>query len=176
MTGHNTYRWLEICQPDLETVRYHCIATSLELTTYGNFPWAFVCEFRCDGPFSYEYPEQVTYEVASTLTTNLVNRSSINGYYYPTIVVSMQGGSGFKITNHSDDDRIFEFSDLPGGDALTLTIDNENQIITSSIDTINPYEYFNFKFFRMKRGDNQVTFDGAATVNLLYDFPVNPGG
>lgn len=176
LTGHNTYQWLEICQPDLDLIRYHCIATSLEIVTYGNLPWAFSCKFQCDSSFAYEYPERSTYEISSTLTTNLINRSSLNGFYYPKMEIQLHGGTAFKITNHSDKDRVFEFKDLPSGNDLTLTIDNENSILSSSIETVNPYEYFNFQFFRMVRGDNSVTFEGAATVILTYEFPVNPGG
>lgn len=176
LTGHNTYRYLEICQPDLDFYRYKCIAKSLDIITYGSLPWAFSCVFQCDGPFAYEFPERVTFQVPSSLTVNLVNRSSLRGYYYPNIVVGLSGGTNFEIVNHSDSDRKFAFSNLPSGNLLTLNIDNENAVITSSIDSINPYSYFNFNFFRMIRGDNKITIKGNATVSFLYEFPINVGG
>lgn len=41
LIGHNTYKWLEIEQPDLEMIRYHCIIRDLEPIQLSWLPWAF---------------------------------------------------------------------------------------------------------------------------------------
>ena len=66
---------------------------------------------------------------------------------------------------------------------VTVTVDNENQIITADKDGFNGYEYFNNKFFRLVKGVNNVeikahsfndsddtTYTGSCTVNLTCEF------
>lgn len=176
LTGHDTYKWLEICQTDLELVRYRCVITKLKLLTDETYPWAFSCEVTCDSPFSYEYPERLTYSVTDSLDVRMSNRSSCSKFYYPKMEIALSGGTGVKIINHSDRDRVCEFAELPSGNEMTLYMDNENQVLSCSLDAINPYEHFNFKFFRMVRGDNLLTIEGTAMISFICEFPVNTGG
>lgn len=85
-------------------------------------------------------------------------------------------GGTISIVNNTDDGRTFKFSELPNiGSDTIITIDNMNRIITASNDQ-NLYPYFNFKFFRLKRGYNSLTLKGTGTVKFICEFPVNIGG
>lgn len=175
LTGHRTRKWLTIVQRDMEAFRYKCLISELKLITYGNMPWAFSCKVSCDSPFAYTFPEEYSYTVAGTLSANLYSRSSYNGFYKPNMEISLSGTDSISIVNASDNNRTFSFSALPTGEALTIYIDNKNQVITNSLD-LNLYPYFNLKFFRMLRGDNQITITGYGTVKFICEFPVNIGG
>lgn len=184
LTGHNNYKWLSIVQDDMTQYRYKVIISDLTLITYGDLPWAFSCKVRCDSPFGYTYPEEYEYIVTESSEITLFNRSSYNGFYYPVVEIErLTTAGGISITNKSDNNRMFEFkSDLPTADGLVINVDNKNQIITSwksseGIKTgMDLYNYFNFKFFRMVRGENHLTIQGNAKVKFICDFPVNIGG
>ena len=87
----------------------------------------------------------------------------------------MYGGDSISIQNLSDNNRTFQFKELPGGNSLTIYVDNKNQVITDSMD-LNLYPYFNMKFMRLVKGDNLLKITGNAEVKFICEFPVNIGG
>ena len=89
--------------------------------------------------------------------------------------ISIRGGDGILIQNLSDKNRMFQFSELPGGRSLIIYIDNKNQVITNNMD-LNLYPCFNMKFMRLVRGDNILKISGQAEVKFICEFPVNIGG
>lgn len=173
LTGHDQYKYLEITQPDMESVRYKCIISELEYTTYGKMPWALTCKVTCDSPYAYAYPETFKFHSPSTTRCAVESRAACK-YYYPKIKIQISKGSSFGIINHSDNNRMFSFSNLPSS-PITLYIDNENEIITNSKD-LNIYDCFNFNFFRFVRGYNDLEFVGSADISFECEFPINVGG
>ena len=66
-----------------------------------------------------------------------------------------------------------------GMEGLVLSFDNDNQIITSNRDSLNPYKYFNMKFFRLLKGNNRLklkTDAGEAKVIITCEFLRKVGG
>ena len=175
LTGHRTRKWLVIAQSDMQAFRYKCVISELKLITYGDLPWAFSCRVSCDSPFAYRMPDEYSYTVNGESTVRLFNRSSMNGYYRPNMVISIPGGNSISIENLSDGGRTFSFSKLPGSSSLEIYIDNKNQVITNNMD-LNLYPYFNMKFMRLVRGDNMLKIRGKATIKFVCEFPVNIGG
>ena len=174
LTGHQQYKWLVIQQPDMQTWRYRCLISGLKPITVGNLPAAFSCTVTCDSPFAYSYPEEHLIEVNGSRTEILVNESSLNGYYSPSLRIDLAAGATMKIVNHSDKDRAFEMTAFDQD--TTIEIDGENQVITCSSDIENPYEHFNMRFLRLVRGENELEFSGNGAVTIMCEFPVNPGG
>lgn len=175
LTGHREYKWLTIVQDDMDVFRYKCRISNLRPITYGSMPWAFSCTVSCDSPFAYTVPETFSYAVSGTDTVTLRNRSGYNGFYRPKMQITMNGGDSVAVQNASDNDRVFQFSGLPGGNGLVITVDNQNQVITNSQD-LNLYPYFNMRFMRLVRGDNVLTITGNAAVSFICEFPVSIGG
>ena len=170
LTGHDGYKYLEITQPDMETVRYRCIISNLEYTKYGNLPWAFKCDVRCDSPFAYLYPEKTSFDVNGELEIMFFCRASCE-FYHPKVKINITSGNSFFIKN---DNRFTIFENLPSA-PLEIWLDNENEIITNSAD-LNIYECFNFNFFRLMRGNNKLKSSGNGSVEFECEFPVNMGG
>lgn len=175
LTGHNEYKWLDIIQPDTIHFRYKCIVSDLKLITYGKMPWAFSCKISCDSPFAYTFPKTFTYKVAGESNNTLLSESTYNGYYKPKIILSNVSGGSFSIMNKSDNDRIFAFQNLPAI-ATEISIDNDTMIIKHENGSLNLYPYFNYHFFRLVRGKNELYFKGNADVSIICEFPVNIGG
>jgi phage-related protein len=174
LTGHDTRKWLTIIQPDTDAFRYRCFISNLRLITYGELPWAFECTVNCDSPFAYWLPEEYTYTSTGQLAASLYNRSGFNGFYKPVIEITTKGASSFSVTNKTDNNRLFAFSSIPGGNPLVITVDNKNQIITDNLG-LNLYPYFNMNFFRLKRGMNDLVFNGHGTFKITCEFPANIG-
>lgn len=173
LTGHTEYKYLEIMQPDMEAVRYRCIISNLEYTTYGNVPWAFKCEVICDSPFAYLYPETTIINTQDNQSIIFDCRASCK-YYYPKLKINILEGNSFSIVNHSDNGREFLFTNI-ASTPVTISIDNENEVISDSAD-LNFYKYFNFNFFRLVKGFNELEFSGNAEVEIECEFPINTGG
>lgn len=177
LTGHSERKWLHIIQEDMESFRYKCLVSDLKLITYGDYPWAFSCKVSCDSPYAYTFPETYALNVGSEpISYILRNRSTCGGYYKPQIQIESDGECSLSIVNYSDKGREFRFDYLPAGTPLIVDVDNHNQIIKSS-DGSNLYPYFNYKFFRLVRGDNElsITTTGSATIRFCCEFPVNIG-
>lgn len=183
LTGHNTRKWLEIVQPDMESFRYKCTISDLKLITYGNMPWAFSCKVTCDSPFAYTHEDHTFIDLEAGDTYNgsefiYFNRSSYNGYYCPKMIIRFSGGGRLSIRNRSDENRQFLFDNLPKGD-LEIHIDNLNQVIYEKNTEVNLYPYFNFNFLRLKRGDNVLsiykTHNSTCEIEIISSFPVNIG-
>lgn len=172
LTGHDTYKYLEIVQPDMDIIRYKCIITNLESVTYGKIPWAFKCEVTCDSPYAYMLPSKSLFTIDGNHTVKFRCPASCK-YYYPKLNISLKSGNFFSIVNHSDNDREFLFTSLPAS-PMDITVDNENEIITNS-KQLNLYDCFNFKFFRLVKGCNNLEFKGNAAVEFICEFPLNIG-
>lgn len=174
LTGHDRYLDFQIEQEDMHHVRYKCIVTSLDIVSYKDVPWALKAKLECDSPYAYMFPQEFVYEVDGSQLINLFNDSSINGYYYPKVVIEGITGGDISITNITDNNREFKLTGMPAS-VLSVTIDNDNCVITNNQD-FNLYEYCNFKFLRLRRGYNTIKVDGSCTIRFICEFPVNTGG
>lgn len=175
LTGHNEYKWLEISQDDMVSVRYRCVVTDLEIIEYDRIPWALSMEVECDSPYAYKYPQVFEYKISGQKDIVFFNESTHNGYYMPKIEIDITSGNSFEIINNTDKGRVSAFTSLPTA-IKKLTLDNEHGVISSGDAGLNPYPYFNYKFFRLKRGENHLTVTGNGTLRILCEFPVNVGG
>lgn len=174
LTGHDKYMWLEVEQDDLEYVRYRCIISNLEFVEYGNIPWALKATVTCDSPYAYLYPQVFEYDISGTETIDFYNESSHNGYFMPQLEIELSNGGSFSIINKSDNNRKFEFKNVPSS-VKKLNVDNDRCIITND-KNLNAYPYFNFRFFRLVKGENRLQVTGNGKLRITCEFPVNVGG
>lgn len=175
LTGHSDYKWMQIFQDDMITVRYKCIVTSLEIVEFNMIPWALSMTVECDSPYAYKFPQTFEYAVSGSKSFVFFNESTHNGYYMPVTEIDITSGDTFEIINRSDNDRSFSFTSLPTA-IKKLVVDNEHGVITTGDAGLNPYPYCNYKFFRLKRGENHLTVNGNGRLRIVCEFPVNVGG
>lgn len=176
LTGRDAYKWLEIGDSADCHYRYRCRISDLKVVLAGLYPQVFSCTVTCDSPFAY-LPEKIfQYTSTGTLEFMFRNRSTYNGFYKPVVEITLSGAQNFSITNHSDADRVFAFTNIPAAYATAkITVDNQNQVITSS-NGDNLYPCFNKKYFRLVRGDNHLAISGTGSLRIICNFPVNVGG
>ena len=178
LTGHKTYKWLEIDQDDMNAFRYRCLISKLEVISLGGEQWAYKCQVTCDSPYGYTYPEITSIPVSGEdkyIVFN--NKSTSNEDYYPLLNIEMNGESSISVVNEDFNNEGPMLTDLPG-QTYNIKIDNDNQIIMSDeLDDFNFYDgHFNFEFLRLKRGENNLKLSGNGIIKFICSYPVNIGG
>lgn len=179
LTGKDGYRWLYIRQDDMVQVGYRCVVTALEVLEDGLCPYGFKATFECDSPYAY-LPEQVfEFEVDGETPVQILNGSTHNGFYYPQMDIEIEPEEGaesqsFTIVNQTDGGRTFSLLSMPTA-ISTIQVDNDHQIIQFVGENINPYQYFNFRFFRLTNGINDILLSGHGRIRFTCQFPVNVG-
>lgn len=176
LTGHRDSRkWLEIEQPDMETVRFLCTITDLDIITHAWYPWAFTCTVTCDSPYGYLFPKKYVYSCSGTANVSLHSKSAVNDFYYPIMTITPKNSGDISIVNQSDNDREFLLKDISAGAEASIYVDNDRGIIRRA-DGLNIYDNFNFNFFRLLPGNNRLVLNGNFSLIVDCEFPVNVGG
>lgn len=174
LTGYQDYQWLLIEQPDLENVEYKCLVKSLTPISVGWFPMAFEATFVCDCPYAYGFPFEEAISVTNQREYTFANYSTIHELFKPNLeIVVSSGCREFFITNRSTG-KTMKFTNLPG-DGVTIQIDNENCILQEPNKQYNLYDYFNFQFFELISGDNDLLIVGTGIVTISGQFLYNTG-
>lgn len=175
LTGYQQYQWLTIDQPDLSNVQFRCLIQSLTPISVRWFPVAFEAKVVCDCPYGYGYPFSKSYLVSGQSTVRFYNESTCRENLKPTLRISVDAGcTSFRITNRSNDDKCIEFTDLPASGA-EIEIDNENCIITEKNYGYDLYDRFNFQFFELIAGNNELLIEGNGSVTIDGRFLYNVG-
>lgn len=177
LTGTNKYQWLEIEQPDLEIIRYHCMISELVPIQLSWLPWAFSAKITCDSPYGYMFPQKFHYPCNQKTAINLISRSTINQLYYPKLKIQLNGSNTISIVNKSCNNAELAFTGLPQSYFFTILIDNDLGKIESSDSSYgNLYQYFNFNWLPLKKGMNKLEVTGNCILDFVCEFPVNYGG
>jgi hypothetical protein len=164
--GRGGYKKLYILQDDLNGAYFNCMFKNPEPQYIGNMNYAFTCTVSCDSPFAYG-PEKTisrTVSAGETISLEIYNSSSEDEYLYPVVHFILNGGGSLSITNYSDNERAFSFTDIPYL-SIEATIDNDIQTITS--DTTGLLTYFNNYWFRLVPKINLVTVYSSETIELF---------
>lgn len=216
LTSHNQYKYLEIDQDDMLSIRYRCIITSLEVTEYDLLPYTLKATVECDSQFAYMLPQTFRYAVDGYKKVQLYNYSAYDGYYYPKMEITLDSNyfltkdekfaewkkyytkngdtytetnvikgneiptdmyyerGNFSIINYTDESRLTYFAALPS-DVTKIVVDNDKNLISCN-DGQNIYPYFNYKFFRLNKGNNSLGIYGNGSISITCEFPVCIGG
>jgi Phage-related protein len=167
---------LIINQPDMDFYRYTGFFTNPQLVSSGNRQFGMTFTFVSTSPFAHTFPKEKTLNI--TAPTNYVfnNDSGNMDYLRPIIEITPTNiTQNFSITNNSDNGRVFQFnfvSPFPNGSEI-ITVDNQNQIITSSLGndfSRRRFTQFNMNFLRFIRGANHLRITGNGNLKIRYVF------
>ena len=156
--GQITPKKLQVFRKDLQDVYFTCLLNEPEDSqSNGNNGWKFTVV--CNAGGAWETPRAYTYTPTNGQAITLYNKSGNNDYTYPDVSFTLGNGSTtFSIKNESDNNRLFSFEGLTGGEVIS--IDGGTKIITSSLGA-NRLPNFNKNFLRLKRGANKLVCTGA---------------
>lgn len=178
--GQMNYKKLTILQPDMQYVYFNCIFTSPQVIRIGNTIRGFTATIVCDSPFAWEYPHTISYAYGGgglIQDSIIINNTSDNAdYTYPSISFAMNVfGGNISVINNSDSViRAFTFTGLSSNE--TITVNNDLQIITSSIAGENRLTNFsntsgsaNYKWLRLVPKQNNISIEGnISSLEFTY--------
>lgn len=174
LTGYQDYQWLSIDQPDMEHIQFRCLIQKLTPISVGWFPVAFEAQVVCDCSYGYGYPCEETYDITEKKKVRFYNDSTIRETIKPDIRIDLSSGcTEFAIKNRTTG-SVFELSGLPAG-GITILVDNENGILTDENGEYDLYDHFNFGFFELASGDNELLFKGSGNVTINWRCLYNVG-
>lgn len=174
LTGYQDYQWLTIDQPDMEHIQFRALVESLTPVSVSWFPVAFEANIVCDCPYGYSYPFQKDIVFNGETKVRFYNDSTIRDRLKPDLRVQLaQGCRDFSVENKTTGAKMC-FEGLPAG-GVTILADNENEILQDENGAFDPYEYFNFGFFNLSSGDNELVFHGAGTATISGRYLYNVG-
>ena len=174
LVGHQSYKWLEIEQGDMDLVRYHCMVTELEVVEFEQIPWALKAKVVCDGPYAYTYPQVFEYEINGSADIPFLNISSHNGFFMPVMEFDPYNVGNFSITNEMDNGRTLRFSEMTATTG-TIYVNNDTMVVQCE-KGLNLYDYCNCQFLRLVKGYNFLHVTGDGRLRLICEFPINIGG
>jgi phage-related protein len=180
LMGRSGYLPLCIVQDDMSNVIYYVMVTSMKETFYGNLNYALELHIKANGPFAYTSPQITPYSYSGSAVTSTTlyydNISDDSDYLKPILSFKMNGiGTNFSITNVTDANRVFSFTDILPYE--TITVDNYKEEIVSDTGLTNRVSKFNKKFFRLKPGINQLNIvGGISNLTITSEFPIKVGG
>lgn len=174
LTGYQEYQWLSIEQPDMEHIQFRCLIQKLTPISVGWLPIAFEAQIVCDCAYGYSYPFEETIHFNNVTNYRFYNDSTIRETLKPNLRIELASGCrNFSIINKTIGTTM-EFSGLPAG-GITILVDNENGVITDSIYEYNLYNFFNFQFFELASGDNELVLNGNGTLTVSGRYMYNVG-
>jgi len=180
--GQMNYKKLQIVQSDMQYVYYNAIFTGKTTVKVGNIIRGYSGIVKCDSPFAWEYAKTITrnsttvplrYNVNGYLTDDYftINNTSDNAdYTYPTITFTMNKfGGDLSITNSSDNNREFLFTDLSPNEVIT--VDNDLQTISSSIVGVN--RLLNFVHYELDGSISDTSYNWFRYVPKENDLAIS---
>lgn len=176
LTGHSTYKWLQICQPDMDNRLFRCLITQLTPVHIGWLPHAFEATVRCDCPYAYSFPFVKQYQIKNETTIVFSNASTCHEYLKPVLTITPASGvTTFSIRNENDGGRTFALTNLPAS-GIKIAVDSQTGIIRELNFNTNLYGGFNMNFMRFVQGDNLLVVNGDGELLIEGRYLYNVAG
>ena len=177
LLGKSSYKKLQIVQSDLYNIYWNVIFTDAVPLYVGNLLYAIKYTAHCDSGFAWSLPETFYYTTSLSYTSqnigNIFLDSAIDEYIYPIINVSMNNlGGDIWLSNLKDLDafgawRTVGFLNLQAYE--TFYIDNQNKIITSSLNNFKYSRLWDGRWFRLINGINTLHLIGnISSISVEY--------
>ena len=167
---------LSVNQPDMDFYRYTGFFTNPRLISSDNRQFGMTFTFVSTSPFAHTFPKQKSIDINASANIIFNNESGDIDYMYPLLKLTPANiTQNFSIVNDSDNGREFRFNfaaPFPNGSEV-ITVDNKNQIITSSMGndfSRRRFLQFNMNFLRFVRGVNTLRITGNANFIIEYVF------
>lgn len=178
--GTSEYQKLQIEEEWYSDFYFNCILKPSEDIKFGGEFFGVRCTVECDSPYAYTFPITRNYVSDNSFSQDFIfdNYSAEIYGLRPLLEFKLtDSGNSFEIKNKTTD-RSFSMTNLHENEIIT--VDNQNQIITSSMG----YNRFgnlskekNYGYLSFAHGVNQLEFIGYwEYAKLTYQVAVRLGG
>lgn len=178
--GNPGYHKLQIEDEWYSDFYFNCILKPNEDIKLGGEYFGLRCNVECDSPYAYTFPQTKTYNFDSSVI-NYFEFDNFSAEIYglrPVIEFKLSNtGNDFMIKNLTIN-REFKMTGLSPNEVIT--VDNQNEIITSSTG-LNRFKNLskgeNQGYFSFTHGINKLECHGLAEyLKVTYQFAVRLGG
>jgi predicted phage tail component-like protein len=148
---------------------YYCLLHSDPRLLHNGLSQGYVsCQFRCDGPYAYSSTYIVNYDYTTGSPNTFAFDNTGDAECMPIITIKKVTAEGAVTFDNLTDGSQFGFDII--GLNETVTVDCENEIITS--DVVGNYRYSNLvgDFLSIPIGENSIRVTGACELVLTYQF------
>lgn len=178
--GSPGYHKLQIEDEWYSDFYFNCILKPSEDIKFGGEYFGLRCSVECDSPYAYTFPQTQTY----TFDSSVINYFEFDNFsaeihgLRPIIEFKMsKSGKEFSIKNLATN-REFKMAGLSPNEVIT--VDNQNEIITSSTN-LNRFKNLskgrNQGYFSLVHGRNKLECHGLLEyLKITYQFAVRLGG
>lgn len=168
---HDTYKPFQTAD-DLGKYYYAIVTEAPNFELYGNKGFIPIT-FRCNSAYAFSPTYIDNFNLSANATNTIIelnNLSNINRNYRPKIEIEIIEGTDFQIRNLSNAGEIFSFTGLNVGEIIS--VDNENEIIVSSLFGSNPFSKFNKNWLELVYGTNRLEVTGKVNIWFKSCFPI----
>lgn len=125
--------------------------------------------FECSDYYAYTSVYETSYDFSGGGTNPIVFENEGDVDCYPLLTIkNLQTEGNISIKNANDGNREFRFDRLDNNE--TVTVHNEEQIITTDKPLTYRYSDFNNNYLRLLRGVNHLSVEGKCTIDMKYQF------
>lgn len=136
------YHRFKVDQDGYENIHWNAVFSSKQITLDGRIV-GLELTLHTDAPYAYMDEVSVEYECSAGTSFDLYDNSDEEGYIYPDVEITILSDGNFRLEN-SMDKRIMKIDGCKNGEVIT--IDGQNQIITTSLVSHNLSRNFNYFF------------------------------
>ena len=168
---HDTYKSFQTAD-DLGKFYYAIVTEMPDFQMYGNHGYIPIT-FRTSSAYAFSPTYIDSFDMSTNETTTikeLNNLSNINRNYRPKIEFEVIEGTDVQIKNLSNGGEVFLFEGLSVGEIIS--VDNENEVVISSLFGSNPFSKFNKNWLELVYGTNQLEITGKIKLWVKSQFPI----
>lgn len=178
LTGMPYYQWSRIIteEPE-ELLYYYCRTTSASLQRINGKVVGILLTMECDSPFAWTQEFRFKNSIQANESFYFFNQSDdIYSDFYPLVKITSKNEiNELVITNSTYNNYETVIKDIFANE--TITLDCQNQILSSSITDKQMFIYdrFNFVWPTFIPGKNQMTTNQAIDIEIICRFPRKVG-
>lgn len=159
---------------------FYVLATGISIVKYGDYKGWIEMHLVTNAPHAYTNDTTIEFDLSAieiptvievTNPSNVMNPKYIDYIYEPKMIVELSGETtNFTLTNLSNDNDIFGFTDLEAGEMLVID-NNLKRINTSSIAT-RIDKLINKNWLGLIYGMNQIEVNNPVIITFMWQFPI----
>lgn len=155
---------------DEQDVRYYQASFNVSKIKIRERLYGLRLVMETDKPFGYGEEQTVTWTVSDSSTAKTLNDISDEiGVIYPTVIINCKGAGELSIVNQTENCTTV-IKNCSVGEVITLY--GDTQIITSTLNSHDICDDFNYEFFRIgntiNSRENQITVSLPCDITVKY--------
>ena len=169
-----TYKKLKILDSTyFDGVYYNAAFTSINQVKHNGDVIGFELTIQTDLPYACGDDVDKNIVLSGEVQSDMIFNTDEYGFYYPSDMTITINEAGNLTLSNTLDSRSLYIANCELDEVIT--IDNENQIITTSSMTHNIYDDFNYNFFRLVSDVDNGNVNGfESTIDVQLDFTYSP--